>query len=470
METNAQTTVVTIFQHVQIFYTMLDHYVDNSKSIVGFQISKFEDVVESYLRQYVPDRKDQARVRATLSVENMKRCGLLSHVNDSKGQFSLHRGLLQTIQSLDSKRIRELGQPDLDIIYAQVKSLYDFFRPLGGAYDRGDTRFQENLAALFDCLQDILSKIDHNVRALEGSSKRLSEILDSHDFNDLNQSDQVRSALNEIIHISQRNINPTLTFLNERAMAQDASAMYLIRRIKESFRSNSSFSAEHSNIAAIEMKLLSYSEIVKDIRKRLYRYVEMDNNQRELYNAVEFQFNQLHEKVLSKLDTKLKGRGLDPSDEIFARSRMFSGLLNWSRSNISGQLIEVPASGVSAHVEEHIRDMTSRYDSLQGRKRAATGIRQSSIESQKRRKRVNQILSIMKGFDASTAVDDLYLAVHDFLLSELPGYTLQELFDAKQCISSKRWRKIKTMNRNEIEHKSKRLSYSVTRLKPVSHG
>ena len=127
METNAQNTVVTIFQHVGVFYTMLDHYSDQSKTVVGFQISVYESVLQHYLEQNITDRNDRQRIASALDVSNMFECGLLSFINDSQGVFGLQQGLLQTIQGLDSKRIRELGQPDLDIIYAQMRSLYDYF-------------------------------------------------------------------------------------------------------------------------------------------------------------------------------------------------------------------------------------------------------------------------------------------------------------------------------------------------------
>ncbi|UYM17634.1 hypothetical protein [Endozoicomonas euniceicola] len=468
METNAQNTVVTIFQHVDVFYTMLDHYSDPSKTVVGFQISTYESVLQYYLEQNILDRNDRQRIASALDVSNMSACGLLSFINDSKGVFALQKSLLETIQALDSKRIRELGQPDLDIIYAQMRSLYDYFIKKGGAYDRYDPDFQENMAALMDTLQDILGKIDHNVRALEGSSKRLSEIVDSHDFNQLIMSDQVRNALDEIIRISKRNIQPTLRFLNEKAMAADASAMYLIRKIKESFR-RTTFHNELASISAIEMKLLSYSEVIKNIRKRLYRYVEMDRQQRELYDTIEKQFNELYGKVVSRLDTKLKGKQLPSGDPLFSSARMFWGLNNWARSGLTSSTLEFPDALDDRYVVEYIRGKQDKADALATRKRTPAK-RTGSVQSALRKKqRVLRIKKAMTGFNPSCAESDLYQAIHDHLMVKLDDYRLRDIYDALHfagkghCIKA-------TLVRKEIIYKSQKLTYMVKQLENPANG
>ncbi len=467
-ETNAQHTVVTIFQHVDVFYTMLDHYADHTKTVAGFQISRYESVLYSYLEQHIPDKTDRHKIAAALDVNNMQACGLLSFINDSRGQFGLQQGLLQTIQSLDSKRIRALGQPDLDIIYSQVRSLYDYFERKGGAYDRNDPDFQENLATLMDTLQGILGKIDHNVRALAGSSKRLSEIVDSHDFNQLLMSDQVRNALDEIIHISKRNIQPTLTFLNEKAMASDASAMYLIGKIRESFR-RTTFYNELANISAIEMKLLSYSEVIKDIRKRLYRYVEMERKQRQLYNNIEKRFNALHEKVVARQDTRLKGKQIPADDPIFACSRMFSGLNNWSRSGLTGSLIVLPEERDNRYAIEYIRDKQNRADALATSKRTPQKRTDSAQDSVKKKRRVMRIKTAMVDFNPTLAAEDLYHAMHVYLVDALEDYQLRDIYDALH-FAGKGYRIKQSLERKEILYNSQKLTYMAKRLESTANG
>lgn len=468
MDTNAQNTLVILFQHVDIFCAMLDHYSDDSKTVVGFKVSAYEAVIARYLETHVSDMADKRRIRKALSINNMDECGLLSFIDDRRGQFALQRGLLQTIQNLDSKRIRELGQPDLDIIYAQMKQLHDYFIPKGGAYDRYDPDFQENLAALFDVLQDTLTKIDHNVRALDGSSKRLSEILDSHDFNKMVMTDQVRSALAEVIRISKRNIRPTLIFLNEKAMATDASAMYLLHKIRNSFESTS-FHTELANITTIEMKLLSYAEVISDIRRRMNSYVEMDRRQRELYNTIEQRFNELHSAVVSRLDTKLGGKKVPADDPMFALSRAFKGLHNWSTSNLSSPLIELPEHAGNNYALEYIRMKMKRANAINSTARKPTPRGISARESYERAQRTIKIKKVMELFNSDAGVDDLYQALHNHLQQHLSNYSLKDIYDA-MCFISNSERIRPTLQQQTITYNSQKLTYLVRIMETAAHA
>lgn len=468
MDTNAQNTLVLIFQHVDIFCTMLDHYSDQSKTVVGFQISAYESVVQSYVEKYVAKKNDQLRISTALSLKNMDECGLLSFIDDRRGQFSIHRGLLQTIQNLDSKRIRELGQPDLDIIYVQMKKLYDYFVPQGRAFDRYDQSFQENMAVLFDVLQETLAKIDHNAKALDGCSKRLSETLESHDFNQLVMSDQVRKALDEIIRISKRNILPTLTFLNEKAMTENSSAMYLIRRIRESFE-RTSFHNELGNISAIEMKLLSYSEVIAEIRLRLHRYVEMDRRQREIYNNIELHFNELYAAVISRLDSKLTGKRIPSEDPIFHQARMFRGMANWNSVKLTGALIEMPEHFDDRYLAEYMRTKFNRADALNASKREPTKNSSTAKDRYEKNQKINRIKVLMGRFDCSEGATDLYMAVHKHLSTNLPGYKLPDIYDALHFVEKSKVGRC-SLERKEIIYNSQKLSYLVKRLEETKIG
>lgn len=461
MDTNAQNTVVIIFQHVDIFFTMLDHYTGNSKTVVGFQIAAYESVIESYLNKKELSKQDGQRIRTALSIKNMNECCLLSFVDDQRGQFALQRSLLQTIQNLDSKRIRELGQPDLDNIYEQIRRLYDFFIPKAGLYEREDLDFRENLAALMDVLHETLNKIDHNVRALEGSSKRLSEILDSHDFNQMVMNDRVRNALQEVIRISKRNIRPTLVFLNEKIMAAGTSAMQLIREIRESF-AKTGFHIEYANISTIEMKLLSYAEVIGDTRRRMNRYVEMDRKQRELYNNIEQRFNELYALVVSRLDSKLTGKKVPSDDPIFEPARAFRGLVNWTSSNLTGAQIELPEYAGEQYVHEYIRNQLNRADAINSSKRTPGKDPLSAKERFEKTQRIQRIKQAMDGFDIHRALDDLYLAIHQHLVISLTNYELKDLFDALHFVANNKLYQA-TLLRGEIIYKSQKLSYLVRR-------
>lgn len=462
METNAQSTLVLIFQHVDIYYSLLDYYAHESKSATCFNISEYEAVLNHYVDNRIRDKKERLRINASLSLNNLNDCGLLSFVNNQRGIFSIQSGLLQTIQCLDSKRIRELGQPDLDIITAQIQTLFRFFKSSDCDLSTENTETAEHLISLMDIMQDILAKIAHNVRALDGSSKRLSEVLESHDFNKLVATEQVRSAIDEIIKISKRNIQPTLIFLNEKAMVKDSSAMYMIRKMRQQLESTP-FIAQHRNISSIEMKLLSYAEVVRDIRQRLYRYVDMDKAQRVLYNRIEERFNKLHNAAVLTMDAKLKGKLLPSTSTLFEDSRVIRGLHNWSRSNLTSPLFQLPKHNERFVLDEYIRAKLERVEALSNNKRKPSAKRQSAKETLIERKRIRDIQKIMSDFDAKASIEDVYMEVHELLCHKMNNYRLSDIYDALPFIDEK-WQLKKTLRKNDITYQQHKLSYMIKRL------
>ncbi|WP_286271637.1 hypothetical protein [Thalassotalea hakodatensis] len=467
METNAQNTLVLIFQHVEIYFSLLDFYAHESKSATCFRISEYEAVLEHYARTKIEDKKERDRISNSLSLNNLNACSLLSFINEQRGIFAIQSGLLQTIQCLDSKRIRELGQPDLDIITAQIQTLFRFFQSPTCDLHSKNTETAEHLMSLMDIMQDTLAKIAHNVRALDGSSKRLSEILESHDFNKLVATEQVRSAIDEIIQISKRNIQPTLIFLNEKAMVKASSALYMIRKMRQQLE-NTPFIVQHRNISSIEMKLLSYSEVIRDIRQRLYRYVDMDRQQRELYNRIEERFNELHSAAVLTMDAKLKGKQLSSSSPLFADSRILWGLHNWSRSNLTSALFEFPKNDFKYALDEYIRTKLNRVDALGSNKRKPSAKRQTAKETLRERKRIRIMKDAMTNFEPSEAIEDVYLEIHELLVSSMTDYQLADIYDALPFIDE-RWKIRKTLKKSEIIYGNHKLSYMIKRLEATSH-
>lgn len=209
MKTNAQNTLAILFQHIDIFFNVIDYYNEQPRNSSGFQIFVYEGILKNYIQQRVPDINDQKRIASALSLHNLNQCRQLAYIDDAKGIFRIKNDLLSVIKNIDSTRLRELGQPDLDVIYSQIRTLYDYFIQQEENYSHYNPEFIEHIDALMDTMQDVFSKIEHNVRALDGSAKRLSEIVDSHDFEKHTPTEQVEKAFKEIAHIYQRNILPT---------------------------------------------------------------------------------------------------------------------------------------------------------------------------------------------------------------------------------------------------------------------
>lgn len=461
MKTNAQHTLSILFQHIEIFFNLIDYYNVQSKTISEFQISVYESILQSYIRKKVADTHDQKRIASALSLDNLKQCNLLAYMNDAKGIFRIQNDLLSVIKNIDSTRLRELGQPDLDIIYAQIKTQYDYFVQQQGHYSHYNPEFMEHLDALMTIMQEIFSKIEHNVRALDGSAKRLSEIVDSHNFEKHSPTEQVKKAFAEITRIYQRNILPTLAFLTEEAMTKDSSAIYLIRKIREAF-SQTTFYEEASAIATIEMRLLSFVEVITQIRRKLHQYVEMNQRQRALYNAIEQHYNELNSLIINQLDSKLTGKTLSSQHEFFHRATIFNQLISWSRSSLTKPLIELPSDLNTQEAYEYIRSNLKDVEAFQSKKHIPAKKIIDVREHILKRKRVERIKRLMHSFHA-TECDDLYLEIHRYLSDKLDQYSLKDIYDARAFLY-KKYTITTTLKRNTIQYNEHELSYPIKKI------
>ena len=65
------------------------------------------------------------------------------------------------------------------------------------------------------------------------------------------------------------------------------------------------------------MKLLSYSQVILETRRRMNRYVDMDKKSRALYNSIEKKWNELYGLVVDRLDTKLIGKQVPHDHPVF---------------------------------------------------------------------------------------------------------------------------------------------------------
>lgn len=461
MKTNAQNTLAILFQHIDIFFNIIDHYNSESKNISGFQISVYEHVLQNYIQQRISDANDQKRISSALSLHNLNQCKLLAYIDDAKGIFRIQNDLLSVIKNIDSTRLRELGQPDLDAIYAQIRTQYDYFIQQQKNYSHYDAEFMEHIDALMDILQDVFSKIEHNVRALDGSAKRLSEIVDSHDFEKHTPTEQVEKAFEEITHIYQRNILPTLNFLNEKAMAKDSSAIYLIRKIREKLN-QTTFYEEASTISIIEIRLLSFIEIISDIRRKLHRYIEMNQKQRVLYNAIEQHYNELNTLVINLLDSKLTGKILSHQHEFFHPAKIFNQLTSWSRTNLTKPLIELPNNLSMQEAYEHIRSKLNNLEAFNSKKHTPAKKVRDIKEHILKRKRVERIKRLMRLFHAIDC-NDLYCEIHHYLSDKLEQYSLKDIYDARAFLSEK-YAVITTLQRSTITYNQQELSYPIKKL------
>jgi len=462
IKTNPQQTIVLMFTHVEPFFWLLDHHGSQMEEL-DFTISAYERSLREYLQE-IEDGTVRVNINRALSVNNLNECGFLTYVDKNRGAFNFQPHILDTLRALDSKRIRELGQPDLDFIHSQVLTVHKYYMSDSCCWIKEDLLWQEQLIALKEILHDTLARIDRNVRALEGSANRLAAVLDKHHQQMLLPTDKVRKALVEVQRIYDRNIIPTLTFLTPGAQVDEHSAMNLIQQIHQRF-SDESFFAETHYIATVEMRLLSYSEKVAKIRKRMHQYLLMDQKQRQLFEAVESRFNELYGQCLDNLDQRINKRSLAPNHPIFERSKGFYGLNRWNADTTSFRnQIEWPENDVRALTLEHIRVKQDEAVAVKkASKKHTHSVQRVNEADRQQRKRIDRLMKAMEGFEATEGMYDVYKEINSYLLEAMDDYQLPDIYDALPMIDS-RFRLKPLYRRDEITLGDYKLSYMIKSL------
>ena len=242
-------------------------------------------------------------------------------------------------------------------------------------------------------------------------------------------------------------------------MTSDSSAMLLIRNIRERFQSDG-FHRESSDIATIEMKLLSYAEVIMATRRRMNQYVEMGRSHRELYNRIEHKFNKLYELVVQRLDSKLTGKKIPADAPFFDEARSFRGLASWTSTNLVVGLIEMPERDCNDHLDEYLREQFDEAEAIKSKKRTPRKTGLSAKERLAKSIRIEQIKKVMDNFIQDGRRDDLYLDLHGHLVANMPTYELKDIFDAMHFVSRKGLIN-PTTQRAVITHNSQTLTYLI---------
>jgi len=464
LHSKPETTAVFIFQHVDIFYNLIDKYSVSKGAVLDFSISAFEAELLAQLEAKKLKPADSRRVMEVLDLDNLNACGMLAFIDHRRGCFQLQPSLLEVIQNLDSKRIRELGQPDLDAIYSEVHRTYAYFTSVNCRWYHGDTRFSEHLDSLFATLQGTLGKIDRNVRALEGSLKRLSLIVDDHEFGLMRPTDQVRTALEEIYKIYERNVIPTLRFLDEKAMAKNASAMYLIGQIVSRFKDRHTFARECQHLLAIESQLLSYSEPVSKVRAALQKYLAMDAETRKRLDHIEAHYNQLRDKAMAIRDGRQNFTTLSVTDPVFSPASILAGYSAKDRRLQRKALLNFADCDSRALADEHLRCVQADYKTFNDNKRDAREL-EAKADTSRDRLQVLRIQAAMDSFQPSLPLLDLYADLHQHLLQHVDDYRLSDLMDAQAFVEDVKHRII--YRKSSLEYRGERLEYLIRRGIPT---
>ncbi len=440
MPVNSDQTLVAILNHKGVFFRLIDRVHLNSKNpSMEFTISDYEALMVETARNF--DTSLRRRFYETLSLENLERNGLLNYLDRRTGRFRLQDFILEMLRHLDSKRLRELSSAELNQLMKQLEECYRQVSDPTVLWIPGDSTFEELVESVFQNLQHVASRLKSNVRALRGQAERLASIVDEQDFTDLERTDQVRVALNEILRIHERHVTPTLQFLDERLdirrarteLFGDSAPMALVKQIIGRFIERK-LSDHVTRLQRIQFHILALGREVGGIAKTLDTYVKYAEAERRRYNRTEQLYNELRDAVQQRQTGQLRDFMLRSSHSVFKPARPLGTLKNFSRAQSAN--INWPQIKGTRAFDEVLRTRVAMA-SVRPKPLISNGSEPVTAEEIEERRMMERILQAMRSYDYSKPCKDVYLSVHHHLSEHMEGYSLNQLMDALPFLNGK---------------------------------
>lgn len=437
---NSDQTIIAILNNKALFFRLMDHALADYKNhALEFTISDYDALLVATTKGF--NDTERRRLFDTLSIDNLERNGLLNYADRRTGRFRLQDFILQMLQHLDSKRLRELSSAELNQLMKQLEECYRQVSDTQVMWIAGDDNFEELVSSVYSSLQHIASKLKSNVRALKGQTERLATIVDEKSYIDLERSDQVRVALNEILRIHERHVTPTLQFLDERLdirrarteLFGETAPMALLKKIIARFEERK-LTDHVAKLQRIQFHILAMGREIGDIAKGLDSYVKYAEAERRRYNRTEQLYNALRGAVEEKQTGLLRDFMLRPDHPVFASARPLGGLKSFLRAQSAN--VNWPKSEGSFALNEILR---VRLEAELNKPRVEfSGVGEPTSDAEiAQRKFIEKMLAVMADFNYEQNYDDAFLSVHQFLCEHLSDYSLKNLMDAVPFLSAK---------------------------------
>lgn len=384
---------------------------------------------------------DKRRLFNTLSLDNLERNGLLNYMDKRTGRFRLQDFALEMLRHLDSKRLRELSSAELNQLMKQLEECYRQVSNPNVMWITGDDSFEELVESVYYNLQYVASKLKSNVRALKGQAERLASTVDQQEFNDMEQTDQVRLALGEILRIHERHVTPTLQFLDERLdisrsrteLFGNNAPMGLVKKIIDRF-SERKLSDHVIRLQRIQLHILGMGREVSEIAKGLDSYIKYAEAERKRYNQTEQLYTALKNAVQEKQTGQLRDFLLKPSHSVFQSVAPLGEIKSFARAQTAN--INWPKERGTFALDEVLRVRISTEQS-KTETTVSNTIEPVSEKEIKERQTISRILKAMEKYDFSQSHADSYLKVHEHLSATMEEYSLAHLIDAIPFLSGK---------------------------------
>ncbi|WP_152558556.1 hypothetical protein [Endozoicomonas numazuensis] len=404
-----------------------------------------------------------------LSLDNLKYNDLLETLDYNEGRFSLNAHVEGLLRQLEAKRIRELSDYDLNLLVSQIDGAYAMAMNVGHHHSI-DLSYQEMFEAVRDTFYSVAAKLRVNVKSLKGHAEQLSKIVDSVDFSVDGQYLQYRETMDRISQLYQRNVLPTLLFLDpslDIKRTPSNSAIVTIHResnkapmkVMKNIVDHFDLFKAHEQSLILNRLLLDIKSLGRDIvlvAEQLSRYLKMDEEDRHFYNVAEERFNRLKDVVRENQRGQQRGYLLQPTDLVFKDAKILGLLKAYGHRN-SQPVNWVKESALESY-QEFLRVRLESIAEKAKRVKPDAKAHLTSIDTRKS----ERLMITLEELKLPNNTGDIHLFLHQHLVNEIEDYDLSWLGEAVEYISSKG----KTQNSlsyesepQKIEHKGFELGY-----------
>ncbi len=419
-------TLILLIEHKDMMFQLIDYMDQNQRKDLPTEV--FFNSIRSKLES-MGSKKESDRLNDAFDLANLIKIGIVSEFNKSRGTIAFQPTVLEIFRLFDKERVRGLRSAELEDIRKQLENAYEQLEALSFAED--DLAFLEQHDHLFDLLRRVNSKIQNNTDYLQYEADRLSKRLD-HDqaLLSLHESRQHREMLVQVKRIYDREIIPTLEFLNTREYSKAKAPLTIIDDISRLY-DRRGYEDDSYYIDQYKLSILSHYKAVEKVKQALQRYLHQERRHRLTYDAIEKAYLNLQTLAQNTFTESLKGRYIFKSWD--SDALYFNGL----KTHAAGQ-----EARIEWHERKHLIYFNEYLVSQNARKRSDNSAEIKTFENKQQNDRHNMIKrrieQVVESFELKPPVDDLYVILHQLLEENLQeDYQLNYLLYGVSCFKQR---------------------------------
>ena len=451
-------TLVLLIEHKDLMFSFIDYMDTNQRKDIPEQV--FTNSMIAKLDATIK-KNDNERLKDAFDRDNLIKAGIISEFNKSRGTIAFQPAVIEIFRLFDKERVRGLRSAELENIRVQLENALNQHQEI--SFNSDNAAFLEQRDHLFDLLRLINSQIQNNTQHLQHEADRLSKRLD-HDqaVITLHESQQVREMLVQVKKVYDREIIPTLEFLNTREYSKVKAPLSLIDEISQLYDIRG-FEDDSYYIDQYKLSILSHYKAVEKVKQTLQRYLHQERRHRLTYNAIEKAYLNLQTLAQNTFTENLNERYIFKS--LDQNKLYFKGL----KSHASAQV---------ATIEWHDRNQLVYFNEnlieKKAKQRSESVAEVTSFDNQQNPDPNNalkrQIRVLIEQSEIKPPINDLYAELHNFLAEQLSeDYQLQYLLYGVSCYKQrvKETARLKVsfeQPQQEIHYKSKVLQYNKREL------